>query len=119
MEKQITIISILNIAFGFLGFILAIIIFSILSGIGFISGNENALLIMATIGSIIGFFLIITSIPEIIGGIGLMKYQNWARILILIISFIDLINFPFGTAIGIYSIWVLIQNETIELFKIK
>jgi hypothetical protein len=86
MEKQITIISILNIAFGFLGFISAIIIFLILTGIGFISGNENALLIMATIGSIIGFFLIITSIPEIIGGIGLMKYRKKARSLTLFIT---------------------------------
>jgi hypothetical protein len=86
MEKQITIISILNIAFGFLRFISAIIIFLILTGIGFISGNENALLIMATIGSIIGFFLIITSIPEIIGGIGLMKYRKKARSLTLFIT---------------------------------
>ncbi len=53
----------------------------------------------------------------IIGGIGLFAKQHWARILVLILSAIDLINFPIGTAVGIYTIWVLVQAETAEIFE--
>ena len=119
MEKQLTIISILNILFGCLGLLAAVSIFMILSVIGIVSDNENTFLILTIIASVIAFFLLITSIPEIIGGIGLLKYQNWARILIIIISILDLINFPIGTALGIYSLWVLMQDETRTLFETK
>ena len=61
--------------------------------------------------------MIVVSIPGIIGGIGLLKYKNWARILVLIISAIGLLNVPFGTALGIYSIWTIVQDETIKLFN--
>ena len=62
-----------------------------------------------------GFFLLL-SIPELIGGIGLLKRRGWARILVLIIGILDLINIPIGTAIGIYTIWVLLNEKTAQLF---
>jgi len=33
-----------------------------------------------------------------------------------VLSVPGLLNFPIGTAIGIYSIWVLVQDETARLF---
>jgi hypothetical protein len=62
-------------------------------------------------------FLFVLSIPGIIAGIGLFKRKEWARILTLIISVLDLINFPIGTAVGVYSIWALVQPEVVEAFK--
>jgi hypothetical protein len=32
-------------------------------------------------------------------------------------SAINCLNIPIGTAKGVYSIWVLLQDETIKLFK--
>jgi hypothetical protein len=53
------------------------------------------------------------SIPvvNLITGIGLIKYREWARILALILAAFMLIGFPFGTAMGIYAFWVLLSNE--------
>jgi Ni,Fe-hydrogenase I cytochrome b subunit len=68
------------------------------------------------IGASIAIFLFLFSIPGIIGGIGLFKHKNWARILVLILSVIDLFNISVGTAIDVYSIWVLVQDETVKLF---
>jgi len=59
------------------------------------------------------------SIPGLIAGIGLFKRKEWARILTLIISIISLLNFPIGTAVGVYSIWALVHPEVIDQFKIK
>jgi hypothetical protein len=59
------------------------------------------------------------SIPtvNIIAGIGLLKYREWARILTLVLSAFMLIGFPFGTAIGIYAFWVLLSSEGSASYK--
>ena len=74
-------------------------------------------MVLSSIGNIIGTILIVISIPAIIAGIGLIYRKSWSRILALIICVIKLFNLPFGTALGIYGIWVLMQDETIELLK--
>jgi hypothetical protein len=65
----------------------------------------------------IGILLFVFSIIGIIGAIGVMKKKEWGRITILVISFFDLIHIPLGTVLGVYSIWVLLNDETIRLFN--
>jgi len=43
---------------------------------------------------------------------GLYQRQPWARFLGLILGFLALIRFPFGTALGIYTIWVLLPESS-------
>jgi hypothetical protein len=43
---------------------------------------------------------------------GLFARQPWARMLGLIIGFLALLRFPFGTALGIYTIWVLLPQHS-------
>jgi hypothetical protein len=59
------------------------------------------------------------SIPtvNIVAGIGLLRYREWARILSLVLAAFMLIGFPFGTAIGIYAFWVLLSNEGSASFR--
>ncbi len=117
MEKHVTLVAVINIAFGFLGIFLGIILFVILVGAGIISQDPEALTITSIVGIAIGFFLILTSIPEIIGGFGLLKRRPWARILVLIIAVLDLFMIPIGTIIGIYELWVLLNEDTAKLFR--
>ena len=119
MEKHVTVLGILYIVFNVLGLIAAFVVFFTLVGSGLLSGEESAIAITAGIGSAISFFLVIVSLPGIIGGIGLLKWQSWARILTLVLGFINLINIPFGTILGGYTIWVLMKDETIKLFETK
>jgi hypothetical protein len=39
------------------------------------------------------------------------------RIMTLVVSFLNLIWFPFWTALGVYSIVVLLKDETVQLFR--
>jgi hypothetical protein len=119
MEKHVTAVAVLNIAFGALGILVAIIVFLAVVGGGLISRDAEAMAITAVVGTIVASFLIVLSIPEIIGGFGLLKRRSWARILVLVIAFLDLLNIPFGTVIGIYTIWVLLNEETVQLFAAK
>jgi hypothetical protein len=117
MEGHITAVGALCIGLSVLAILVGGFIFVLLSGIGFAVHEEEATTILSTIGFIVGAFFTIISIPGIIGGIGLLKRREWARILVLIISALQLINIPIGTAIGAYSIWVLVQTETVRLFN--
>lgn len=117
MEKHITVVGMLCIGLSILGILIGGLAFVLLTWVGFTVHDEEASVILPTVGIIIGTFLFLISVPGIIGGIGLLNRKEWARVLVLIVSAFHLINFPIGTAVGTYSIWVLIQQETIRLFN--
>jgi zinc ribbon protein len=43
---------------------------------------------------------------------GLFERQPWARILGLVLGILALLRFPFGTALGIYTLWVLAPEDS-------
>jgi hypothetical protein len=43
---------------------------------------------------------------------GLFQREDWARPLGLVLGFLALIRIPFGTALGIYTLWVLLPQES-------
>jgi len=117
MKKHVTILGALYIACGCMQVLIALIFFLLLVGGGILSCDEEAIAITSAIGSAIASFLILLAAPDIIGGIGLLKERRWSRILVLILGCLNLFSIPFGTALGVYTIWVLMDDETIELFR--
>ena len=121
MEKHVTTVGVLHIGLGVLGIMVALIVLASTIGPGLLvlslEGEELPLTILTTVGCGVAFFLILISVPGIVGGIGLLKWQPWARVLVMIIAFLDLLNVPIGTAVGVYTIWALMQDETAQLFE--
>lgn len=117
MEKHINIVAALNIGISIIGILAGISVFGILYFVGDISDDQQTQFILAIISKVLMGFMILLSIPGLIAGIGLFKRKEWARILTLIVSVISLLNFPLGTAIGVYSIWALVHPEVINNFK--
>ena len=124
MRKHIQIVGILNIIWGSFGVIGAMIILLVFGGaMGIIGaathhdpGAEIAIPIVGFVGGAIFLLLMITGLPSIAAGIGLLRMAPWARILGIVLSAIHIFNFPLGTALGIYGLWVLFSNETVSLF---
>ena len=124
MRKHIQILGILNIIWGSLGLIAALIILAVFGGtMGLIRATSHgdpgayfAIPIVGLIGSIILIVLLIGSVPTVVAGVGLLQMASWARILTIIVSALHLFNIPFGTALGIYGLWVMLSDETIRLF---
>lgn len=117
MEKHINVVAALRIGFSILGILIGGIIIIVLYFVGDIVDDHEAELVLTIIANVAGVLIIILSIPGLIAGIGLFKRKEWARILTLILSVLDLFNIPIGTAIGAYSIWALVQPEVVEQFK--
>ena len=53
----------------------------------------------------------------IAAGWGLLAHQPWARMLAIIFGAFSLIDIPFGTAIGVYTLWVLLPAESEQEYK--
>ncbi len=116
MDKHVSALGILYIVFFGIGLLTALLIFSILTGTGLLSADPDAGAILTTIGTVIAVYLIIMSLPSLITGIGILKYKGWGRILGLVVAILNLLNFPFGTGLSIYTFWVLLHPEVKQKF---
>ena len=123
MKTHVKVLAVLHIVFGALGVLVGLGIFAFFGGIAGLvqlDDNPDAAFVVPMMGAIGGFVLIVLlvlSVPGIIAGAGLLSYQPWARILTIVLSILDLISIPFGTALGIYGLWVLFTAEGAQLFE--
>ena len=123
MASHVKILGILHIVFSVLGVLAGIIVLVVFGSLALVGaanqsdGQVVPLGILGGIGGLIFIIILVLSLPGLIAGIGLIKLKSWARILGIVISALDLISIPFGTALGIYGLWVLLQNETEALFR--
>jgi hypothetical protein len=64
-------------------------------------------------------FLLLWGAASAGAGLALRGYRPWARLAAFPLSVLDLFMVPFGTALGLYTIWVLIHPDTRRLFGVK
>jgi hypothetical protein len=111
MRQHFDILGWLYIAMGALGIFAAFFVFAVVGGAGLLTRDAGAAALVAGIGFFIAIFVAVLSLPNIICGWGLLKRKSWSRVFALVLGCLHLISFPFGTAIGIYSLFVLTQPE--------
>ena len=118
MKQHVSFVGALHVGFGILGLLGALTVFIIFNfAQGFVVEEPLAEEILSFLGGTLSILIMFFASLGIIGGIGLFSYKSWARILVMIVSAINCLNIPIGTAKGVYSIWVLMQKETMELFE--
>jgi hypothetical protein len=124
MVNHVRILGVLHLALGGLGLLAALCLLLIFGGvtgiIGWAAGSDPeamvAIPIIGIIACVVIFLVLILSVPCLIAGYGLLQFRPWARILTIILSVLNLFHVPFGTALGIYGIWVLLSLEGQALF---
>jgi len=117
MHKHVLIVGILYIVLSIMSLVGAVFVFLVLAGSATVVGDTDVVMISSFLGLVIALFLAITAIPGLVASYALIKGYNWGRILGLILAFLNLLNIPFGTILGIYAFWVLLHNETVQYFK--
>jgi hypothetical protein len=89
---------------------------------GLITGASFCLSIWLIPGKLSAFMLvfavpiflacaILLFVPQLIGGIGLVRGHRWARVVILLLSALLLIVFPIGTLLGGFGFWALLGDR--------
>jgi hypothetical protein len=130
MDKHITLVGAFNAAYrGFIllwsMFLFAVAaacnrLFEYLIRTGAISMHDvpyEFLDVIPFIIAIIASLMFVVSVVGIIGSVGVLKRKEWGRIVLLIVSFFNLTHIPVGTALGVYTIWALLNDETIKAFR--
>jgi len=77
----------------------------------------DVLRLVSSIAGLVGVFVIIVAAGTTAAGVGLLQYQSWGRALALVMSAINLIKIPFGTALGIYGFWVLMSERGRQFYE--
>ena len=73
--------------------------------------------VLSIIGAVGAGILTLLGLPGMIVGIGLWKLEPWSRIGAMVIAVFNLMNIPFGTALSLYTFWVLLSNDCSKLFR--
>lgn len=122
METHLRAVGYLNLMLGALSALVCLVILVLFGG------PSGVLLINARQGSSVttteGFitacvmiYLFLLAGPLIALGIGLLKFRQWARNLGTILSIFSLAVIPIGTAVGVYTLWVMMSFEVEPLFR--
>ncbi|HLK57580.1 MAG TPA: hypothetical protein VKU00_13530 [Chthonomonadaceae bacterium] len=85
-----------------------------------VSGDKDAAsagAILGGFGLIIGGFFLVIGLPGVVVGWGLLNNAPWSRIGCIILSILNLFNFPFGTALGVYGLVIMFNPEAIAIFN--
>jgi hypothetical protein len=53
---------------------------------------------------------------HVVVGVPLRRRRPWARLMALMLGSIDLLLLPYGTALGVYALWVLLSEGGKSLF---
>ena len=118
MDERIRLLGILQLALGAFGVMGGLIAFVVLGGTAGIievaaGGEREATFVVWLLGALafgVGFINLLFAVPSVVSGIGLLTGKPWGPFLALVASALNLINIPFGTAIGIYGLWVLLPR---------
>ena len=118
-RSHVNLVAVLHIALGAITVFGAIITFIAINfGLNFIPEEEEIPIeIIRSIIAILPLTMGIFGVIDILAGAALYSYKQWARILVIVISAINCLNIPIGTAKGVYSIWALMVPEVQELFE--
>ena len=65
----------------------------------------------------LGGLLLAGAVIGIVAGWGLLERQPWARTLAIVLGCFSLLDMPFGTALGIYTRWVLLPARSEEEYR--
>jgi hypothetical protein len=75
------------------------------------SGSDAGVLAwIAGFGASLLLFLLVFPVLEIVGGALLLKGSTAGRVITIVFSILELVNIPFGTIVGVYSLWALLRE---------
>jgi hypothetical protein len=123
VERHVNLLGILSSLWGALAALVGVSMLLLAAGAMTLSsmpeGEAVALAagLTAAIFASIGAFSLIWGIAHMWAAVLLRRRAPSGRILMLGLAFVNLLVFPFGTALGGYALWTLITHEGRRLFE--
>lgn len=123
MERHVTLLAILAALWGALALLVGVSMLILSAGalamlvgpdgeaVGFAAG------ITAGAFALIGSFSLIWGAVHVWAAILLRRRRPFGRVLMLALAIANLVVLPFGTALGVYALWILLTNDGRRLFE--
>jgi hypothetical protein len=80
-------------------------------------GGEVAAGLTAAVFTTLAIIAIIWGAAHVAIGVPLRQRRPWARHVALMLGSVDLVLLPYGTALGAYALWVLLNEQAKRLFE--
>jgi hypothetical protein len=123
VDTHVKVLAILHLVFAGLSVLLGGAILAVTGAVSSLVGTTGeaglAVPFIRLGGTAAAVFCFAWAVPGFVVGLGLLKRQPWARILGLVMSALSLMHIPFGTALGVYGLWVLFHRDTERLFATR
>ena len=123
MERHVRILAILSRLWGALALLLGVSLLLLAGGalalvyvphpgaVGLAAG------LTAGVFAFAGVFALVWGGVSVWSGLLLKRRQPLGRVLGLALGVVNLLVLPFGTALGVYALWVLLTNDGRRLFE--
>jgi hypothetical protein len=79
-------------------------------------GSQFAAGLMAAVFTGLAIIAIVWGLAHVVVGAPLRRRRPWTRVIALMLGAVDLLLLPYGTALGCYTLWVLLHEEGKKLF---
>jgi len=114
LEHHVRLVGLLNIVVGALSGLIAIFQFLFFGGPLTIAVYLSIQTLVVTVWL---WIMLLLTIPSIVIGVGLLSFRGWARVSGILLAIFQLLNLPFGTLVGFYSLWVLFSDDADMIFN--
>lgn len=113
VRSHIQLVAIIWFAISALNAVIGIAAYIVANTVLVYGGPANAPFFVRPLVISVSFLILGGAALGFIAGWGLMHREPWARTLTLILAFFELFfNIPIGTAVGVYTLWVLLPGES-------
>ena len=79
-------------------------------------GGQFAAGLTAAVFTTLAIIAIVWGAAHVAVGVPLRRRRPWSRMAALMLGSIDLLLLPYGTALGLYGLWVLLHEDGKKLF---
>lgn len=104
-------------ALGFCWLAYSALVVAYLAVIVYKTGGDISISGLPGIGEILFNLIVLDALLGIAAAIGLLNFQGWGRVLSIISSVLAVPCFPFGTAIGIWGLVLLVSSKNAAAYK--
>ena len=103
-----------HIVLGVAAFLLGMFaVFALYGGTDLLPQESKDALIQSGYASGLLWLFLGVSVITVVVGFGLIRAARWARYVLWVFAIIGLFDFPFGTLMGVYAIWVLTRKDSV------
>ena len=72
--------------------------------------------VAAVVFATLAIIALLWGAAHVVVGVPLRRHRAWSRIAALLLGSVDLLLLPYGTALGVYALWILLHEDGKRLF---